>query len=369
MKILLVAAVCFIAVAAASLVWQGSTGLLVVVAVGQVAVLLLLGLLGRRQAAHDRRRVRDMERTWKLLAQIRTEQSEASRDIRRAVESVSKSVVTLDKRQREKALERHRVVITAVREHKPRFDRITEVVKSVATVTAENRRRLSKLVQEQSGVEAALRRAGRNQYSQVESLINLYRDLDPPFAFPPLAGWAASPDLLRYLYELVCTEKRESVVECGSGVTTLVMAYAMRKQGEGRVVALEHLAEYAAETTTLLERHGLGDWATVLHAPLVEVKIEDEIWPWYDPAKIPEGPFDLVVVDGPPAAVGEQSRYPAVPLLRDRLASDAVIVLDDYRREQEREVGRMWQESDPEWTASRLVHEKGTLELRTKAPE
>ena len=50
--------------------------------------------------------------------------------------------------------------------------------------------------------------------------------------------------------------------------------------------------------------------------------------------------IDLLVVDGPPAfAAGHgMSRYPALPVLRERLASGATVVLDDIERPGEQEV-------------------------------
>ena len=55
--------------------------------------------------------------------------------------------------------------------------------------------------------------------------------------------------------------------------------------------------------------------------------------------------IDLLVVDGPPAfAVGfAHARYPALPVLRDRLAPGATVVLDDVERPGEQEVLRRWE--------------------------
>ena len=123
---------------------------------------------------------------------------------------------------------------------------------------------------------------GGEQYAQLDALSGLYYGLKPPQAFPGLAGWAASPDLLRYLFNLVHDERRTSVIECGSGVTTLVMAYAMRELGTGKVVALEHLERFADRTRELLVDHGVSEWAEVRHAPLTDVKLNEQTWPWYD---------------------------------------------------------------------------------------
>ncbi|QRN79239.1 MAG: class I SAM-dependent methyltransferase, partial [Nocardiopsis sp. BM-2018] len=50
----------------------------------------------------------------------------------------------------------------------------------------------------------------------------------------------------------------------------------------------------------------------------------------------------LLFVDGPPQATGAQARYPAVPALLSHCTDDAVIVLDDADRPDERALGDRW---------------------------
>ena len=56
--------------------------------------------------------------------------------------------------------------------------------------------------------------------------------------------------------------------------------------------------------------------------------------------------IDLLVVDGPPAFADGLglARHPALPVLRDRLAPDATVVLDDVERPGEQEVLRRWED-------------------------
>lgn len=204
---------------------------------------------------------------------------------------------------------------------------------------------------------------------QLDFLIGLYYDIKPTASLPATAGWAASPDLLRYLYDTVTGEQRSSILECGSGVSTLIMAYALRERGHGKIVSLDHDARYAAKTRAVLERHDLHKWAEVRVAELREVELEGERWPWYDTAQLPEGPFDLVVVDGPPEATRSQARFPAVPLLYDRLTPDAMVVLDDHQRPDEQAAGRRWVEAHGDLRPEVLKHHKDTLVLRRDGVE
>jgi hypothetical protein len=56
----------------------------------------------------------------------------------------------------------------------------------------------------------------------------------------------------------------------------------------------------------------------------------------------------LILVDGPTSESGRHVRRGAVDYMMDYLADDAVIVLDDYNRNEEREIVKMWSEQFPE---------------------
>ena len=205
----------------------------------------------------------------------------------------------------------------------------------------------------------------RAEFAQIEALAALYHDLRPDRAFPATRSWVASPDLLRHLYETVREHRPTVILECGSGLSTAIMAYAIRDASyDGTIVALEHDEGYAAATVRLLEAHGLADLVDVRVAPLQGVELDGEVWPWYDTDQLPEGPIGLVFVDGPPGDTRPLARYPAAILLRDRLAADATIILDDVARDDEAEVVQRWSERLPDFTVVRHRHEKGTAEFR-----
>lgn len=204
-------------------------------------------------------------------------------------------------------------------------------------------------------------------YAEVEDLMALYRDIGPDRALPPMHGWAAGPDLARFLYREVVERGRRSVLECGSGSTTVILAYAMRSLGEGRVVALEHEPRFAAATRKLLAQRELTEWAEVVDAPLTDVRVGDRERRWYDLANLPDGSFDLILVDGPPGGTGPQARYPAVPLLLARMEQDALVVLDDARRADERAIGERWAAEFDGFALETLPHDHGTIVLRRGA--
>jgi predicted O-methyltransferase YrrM len=191
----------------------------------------------------------------------------------------------------------------------------------------------------------------RRLFAQVEAMGWLQQQLGLRHPLPPTRGWAASPDLLVDLVRLIDETRPERVLELGSGVSTVVMAARLRSTGRGTLTALEHDPAYAARTRVELELQGLGDVATVLEAPLARVRVGDAEWTWYDlPDDLPTG-VGLLFVDGPPGTTGPLARYPALPVLADRLAPGATLVLDDADRTDEQEIARRWQSEHPGLTA------------------
>jgi predicted O-methyltransferase YrrM len=201
-------------------------------------------------------------------------------------------------------------------------------------------------------------------FRQVEALTALYRAVDPVAPLPPTGGWAASADLLVLLHQLVRDERPHRVLECGSGVSTLILAYALRDIDGAVLVTLEHDHRYVASTRELLRRHGLSDAVELRLAPLVPVETPTEGERWYDPDQLPSGPIDLMFVDGPPSTGGRAARAPALHLVADRLATDATVVVDDYLRPGDRDTVTGWMEQEPGFVLETYPLEKGAAILR-----
>jgi protein-L-isoaspartate O-methyltransferase len=164
-------------------------------------------------------------------------------------------------------------------------------------------------------------------------------------AVPPAGGWAASPDLLLRMVDELLVRRPAVVVECGSGLSTVMLALAVEQHGlPTKVIALEHDADYAASTRALLERHGVARHADVRVAPLGPTGVAGHETPWYDVAALDGlAEIGMLLVDGPPTTTGPLARYPAVPLLKDRLADRALILMDDMQRPSDQDTAARWQ--------------------------
>ena len=154
----------------------------------------------------------------------------------------------------------------------------------------------------------------------------------------------------------VIVNGRRRVVELGSGVSTVLLARLLTRRhpaGGWRLAAVEHDASWAQRVSDQLDRENIGRHVSVVYAPLVAHPLAASGLLWYDEAAVTAGLdamlrgdlIDLLVVDGPPAyAPGHGlARYPALPVLQDRLAPAATVVLDDSDRPGEQEVVRRWE--------------------------
>jgi hypothetical protein len=167
--------------------------------------------------------------------------------------------------------------------------------------------------------------------------------LDLPLdALPHLGSWKADTYLLHRLVDLVEQRMPRTVVELGSGATTLVLAKALELQGSGDLHSYDQNAEFVAAVARWLADHGA---AAHLHCAPLSKRTRD--WPglWYDLKELPTE-IDLLVIDGPPWAVHPYARGAAEALF-SRLSEGGLVVLDDAARPGERVVARRWRRSWP----------------------
>lgn len=202
-------------------------------------------------------------------------------------------------------------------------------------------------------------------YHQMEAYNGLMSLLHLRAPLPPTRGWAASPDYLALIAGEIFGLQPKLILECGSGISTIVAAYCLEKIGGGKIVSLEQDAAHAERTSNMLALHGLKDYAEVIHAPIAETDIAGIPMQWYDTRALNglEG-IVMVVVDGPSLSKGPLRRYPALPLVADHLADTAVVILDDADRPDERAVFARWTAEFPKAVSRFEWTEKGTCILR-----
>ena len=186
---------------------------------------------------------------------------------------------------------------------------------------------------------------------------------------PRAGGYGAAEDFLALLVRLIRAQAARGtaprVLELGSGLTSLISALTLAQLGAGSLLSLEHDQRFLERTRRWLADFGADDAGEIWHAPLQPCPPETGASSWYDDTVLPEkGEFDLLIVDGPPAWHSPGARAPALPMLNQRLAEDALIVVDDYRRRGERRCVQRWQGQFPRLQLAEYHSRKGTAILR-----
>jgi len=181
-----------------------------------------------------------------------------------------------------------------------------------------------------------------------------------------MRGSAISPDFANILVSIIFEKKPKTIVECGSGVSTLIISYCIKKMGCGHIWSIDHEKKYSDITSNNLKTHGLASFSTVIVAPMKLIDIDNKNYNWYDTKGLTaiQNKIDMLIIDGPPRNYSDEVRYPALPLLYEYLSDDAVIILDDANRKGEKEIVRKWLKQykclSYEWVDS----EKGAVILR-----
>jgi predicted O-methyltransferase YrrM len=241
-----------------------------------------------------------------------------------------------------------------------------DLASRIGNLASQSERTLDTVRRLGARVEKEVKTEIKQTFRQLEALQNLSAVLPASDVLPATRGWAASPDLLMVLVDLVITERPSLVVECGSGASTLWLALAMRRfEIDGRIVALDHDPVFGAKTRDLLARHNVSDIAEVRDAPLESFDLDGETYSWYARRAWEDlKGIDLLFVDGPPATTGHQARYPALPLLSGLLSLVATAVLDDLVVPDMQKVLQLWLDAYPDFGSEILPLEKQAAVLR-----
>ena len=199
-------------------------------------------------------------------------------------------------------------------------------------------------------VPEPLKRAAREMQAHLKLTRALRRIADLPLGVVPTpemltelqAGWAndgfaARIDLLTEVAKLAATTSGP-ILECGSGMTTLLMGLLAGRRGV-KTYSLEHIDEWRRRVMDAVAEFEIPN-VEILSAPLRSF----DGFAWYDAPlnQLPQT-FGFVLCDGPPGET-DGGRYGLLPVMNQRLLAGSVIVLDDTERSGEAEVLQRWQE-------------------------
>jgi len=164
----------------------------------------------------------------------------------------------------------------------------------------------------------------------------------------PWSRSALRPAALASVLNDVIVNRRKRVVELGAGISTIYLAKVLARTG-GQLISVDHNQEWLGIVEDLLKSHDLFDSVQLVEAPLTPIRNSPTSLAWYDTnavvGAIGESEVDLVLIDGPLAhdEARQLARYPAFPVLREKLSSRCALMLDDADRTGEREIIKRWQ--------------------------
>jgi len=163
-----------------------------------------------------------------------------------------------------------------------------------------------------------------------------------------IGTWALGRRTLGWLERQLLARRPSVVLEFGSGVSTVVLAWSMRSLGRDdtrpTVISIEQSADHAKATSEMLARSGLDSFVRLVLAPLSAQRIEQIETVCYDLpdlSPILDGrQVDFVLIDGPAAETG--ARFGTLPLVRQWLSPNAFFALDDGLRDGELDIASRW---------------------------
>lgn len=184
---------------------------------------------------------------------------------------------------------------------------------------------------------------------------------------PPIfSQWSIDGDLLKIIIDEIYSKNSNNItiLELGSGLSTIIISYILKKINKGKLYSIEHDKFFYEKTKRLLDINNLNDICDLIYSPLEETEINGNKWLWYNIDFINKiDKIDILLIDGPPAHIQEMSRFPALPILINKLNDNCVIFLDDANREEETNIIRTWRNLYPNFHFQIIGTSKGALKI------
>ena len=178
-------------------------------------------------------------------------------------------------------------------------------------------------------------------------------------SFLPFSNSVIRPFSLACILNDILINKRKNILEFGTGISTILMGrLIIQHQLKTKIFSVEHDKGWIEFIQELIDKEKLEKIINIIHAPLVDSdkSLDNNNWYNVDSLRLIENiKHDMVIIDGPPAwePQKQNARYPAFPFVRNNLAENAVVYLDDAEREGEQFIIDKWEkEFDVEFSVT-----------------
>jgi hypothetical protein len=190
-------------------------------------------------------------------------------------------------------------------------------------------------------------RNGQQQLWSSEKLQSLFGHE----TFIPQTSWSLQPEAILHLLNIISIKKPKSIIEFGSGVTTLYIAKLLQIEGnKAAFVSIESDLEWHETIRLKLVENKLDKIVRQIHAPIEMIDKQfsfKEQATWYSTSSIENkigdiDHFDMIIVDGPIGGSTPYARYSAMPFLKNKTSKKSIWFLDDTNRSHEGEIINNW---------------------------
>tara|TARA_B100000953_G_scaffold299174_1_gene298340 strand:+ start:2396 stop:3136 length:741 start_codon:yes stop_codon:yes gene_type:complete len=197
----------------------------------------------------------------------------------------------------------------------------------------------------------------QNKQQQLQQAQFSYAQISNLFSedhFIPFSAWAISSETIHHVLNDIQINNRKFIVEFGAGASTFYIAKLIKiHKLKARFYSIESNPEWIRTLQAQLTHYGIAEYVNFIQADLNPVSSnllhKDQKY-WYDLERLTSliqepKKIDCILVDGPFGGSTPFARYSAVPFLRQRLADNFGIFLDDIDRHEEWEIAREWRKS------------------------
>lgn len=199
-----------------------------------------------------------------------------------------------------------------------------------------------------------------NPYAQIQSNQSLVSLIHPGRPLPLLRGWAVSPDFLLEICRHSLEHKPGMIIECSSGAPTLALARYRKINGIGHVYMPGTCPRIRRTNSTKTEGTRTGGLGRRDRRSPDGPSGRRRASPAFPGRPIPDARVVRAAGDRrPPWDTAPLTRYPALPLLAEFLASSCTIFLDDANRPDEQEAVKRWMAEHPGFQLTQPLCEKG----------